>query len=1110
MLKDIRYFIDENVERQEQLECSWANTIEENRQASLNAFKQTMPTIYHTLKSANNCPESVFVNKDGELDIVDTSNGKALYGYDVNRNISEHLKKFEANPLTVSFNSSGHTDFLPKDIEVLVVFGIGLGPHLLSLLQNYKIRHLVIYEPNLGYLNCSLSFGIWGKVFNLATQQNTAIYLQTDINAKMVMKELGELYQAYPFDRVYVYQHYHTPEFDDAVSVFSKNTLNNLGMMVRESFPLRSHEDFLPPWPPVTDPEQWSSNNLNQHVFKQNIDTLLRFFPDIAKEFEHYVPSKWKPLANVKGEVNIFHIASGSALYGESPLADEMAAYNAFVKTPTKERLALGSIQGKTSQFSHQKMARRIEGIFKGIKASDEVLPEEIGALLLFGIGAGYKLEKLYNCFNVDCFFVCEPNRDYFFASLYAIDWKEILTKANIEDRRIYLNIGDDGSNLAKDLTGQFNAIGTHVIEAMYFSIGYDNQQLVPAAKKLREELRGIVALGEYFDYSRYGVAHTKWAIENKLKFYSKLSDLSEHVELSEVPVFIVGNGPSLDKLLPVLKEERGRAVVISCGTALQVLYKHGISPDFHAEIESNRDTFDWAVRVGSFDFLKKINLLSCNGVHPDTIKLFNDAFLSFKEGEASTVTINGLATEKKFPELKFAYPTVSNFVLNFSLEVGFKQLYLFGVDLGFVDGNHHHSKDSGYYKSDGTQLYDYLIQSKSSLVVKGNFRHSVLTKFEFNMARQMIEKAVAAYPKAYVYNLNDGAAIEGCLPLKPESVLLLSSTESKKDLLQWILESVHSSIDSDNFGSKFKLKFDQALLIQDVGEFIKLLDRKVSTKKDIRILIGQQRAFLIEKYLEEKSIFFYYFNGSINYINSVLIKITCIKDGTVLESVLEQVLSLWRDFLDQAHCSLSSYPDELDIISSAPRDRQNIILRDYFIDNGVELVSTTLHTQATLFNDSMCVYENKNLPSSQYQLEFLSTIRDIDLRNKKSEKVAFILSDLSLIDKLEYQKINDINGVLVLHPNKSNDEHINEVVFYTAVLSLVSTDKISVVVPKSINKDWLRRSCDLILNLKNSMYVAFETRSMIAFCTSDLQEHELTNGAGDRFRFAPEFTRNA
>ena len=95
-------------------------------------------------------------------------------------------------------------------------------------------------------------------------------------------------------------------------------------------------------------------------------------------------------------------------------------------------------MHGKTSLIKHNG-----KGIFKGIKASDEVLPEEVGALLLFGIGAGYKLEKLYNCFNVECLFVCEPNRDYFFASLYAIDWSKILTKVYNENRRIYLNIGD-------------------------------------------------------------------------------------------------------------------------------------------------------------------------------------------------------------------------------------------------------------------------------------------------------------------------------------------------------------------------------------------------------------------------------------------------------------------------------------------------------------------------------------------------------------------------------------------------------------------------------------------------------------------------------------------
>ena len=447
--------------------------------------------------------------------------------------------------------------------------------------------------------------------------------------------------------------------------------------------------------------------------------------------------------------------------------------------------------------------------------------------------------------------------------------------------------------------------------------------------------------------------------------------------------------------------------------------------------------------------------------------------------------------------------------MINFSLEIGFQQLYLIGVDLGFVDGNHHHSKDSGYYKSDGSQLYDYLKQSKSSLVIKGNFRHSVLTKFEFNMARQMIEKTVAAYPNADVYNLNDGAAIEGCLPLKPDSVLLLNSVKTRKKLMQWILKSAHSSIDSDSFGSRFKLKFNNNFLTQEVSEFIKLLNRNLLTKKDIKTLIEQQRTLLTESYFAEKSIFFYYFNGSINYINSVLTKVTCIKEDSLFDSVLEQVLHYWREFLGQAYYSLSAYPEEFDIISSAPRDRQNIMLRDYFIDNDIKLVSRTLNAQVAMFEESINLDKTSEVLVIKYQIEFLNSIRDIHMWNKQADRVAFISSDLSLIDTLENQRAHGFSGVLVLHPSESEDGRINELVFFAAVLSLVSTDKISIVVPKSINKDWLRTICDFILKLKNSTYVAFESRSMIAFCTSDLQEHELTNGAGDRFRFAPEFTRN-
>ena len=159
----------------------------------------------------------------------------------------------------------------------------------------------------------------------------------------------------------------------------------------------------------------------------------------------------------------------------------------------------------------------------------------------------------------------------------------------------------------------------------------------------MREELRLIVAMGDYFEHSRYGVAHTKWALENNVRFLSSLNDKNRHRRLHDVPVFVVGNGPSLDGLLPLLHEQKDNVIVISCGTALQALHKNGIVPDFHAEVEQNRTTFDWSTRIEDPEYLKKIRLISCNGLHPDTISLYKDSYIAFKTGEAASLMMGSL-----------------------------------------------------------------------------------------------------------------------------------------------------------------------------------------------------------------------------------------------------------------------------------------------------------------------------------------------------------------------------------------------------------------------------------------------------------------------------------
>ena len=86
-------------------------------------------------------------------------------------------------------------------------------------------------------------------------------------------------------------------------------------------------------------------------------------------------------------------------------------------------------------------------------------LPSVIKSLIIFGLGQGVQLEKLLDEYDVEKLFLVEPNRDFFYASLFSIDWSAILQKIDEREGRLYLNIGDDGTHLVKDILRQFQTI---------------------------------------------------------------------------------------------------------------------------------------------------------------------------------------------------------------------------------------------------------------------------------------------------------------------------------------------------------------------------------------------------------------------------------------------------------------------------------------------------------------------------------------------------------------------------------------------------------------------------------------------------------------------------
>jgi hypothetical protein len=381
--------------------------------------------------------------------------------------------------------------------------------------------------------------------------------------------------------------------------------------------------------------------------------------------------------------------------------------------------------------------------------------------------------------------------------------------------------------------------------------------------------------MGEYFDHAYYGIAHTKEGMRRKTPVLASNPASKLNYDDKEVPVFIVGNGPSLDSSIEAIKEWQGQAIVVSCGTALQALHRHGITPDFHAEIEQNRSTFDWAVLIGDLEYLKNITLLSCNGIHPDTCDLYKDVMIAFKEGESSTVSALNVLGRENFTTLLNAFPTVSNFAIDLFSTIGFTSIYLIGVDLGFVDVKHHHSKSSGYYQENGEETYDFTKSVNTSLIVPGNFRPKVNTKHEFKVSRQVIEQVTGAKPKEQgFYNCSDGAKIQGALPLRPDELLIVATANQKTQIVEKLKTLIFSTKQLDNYVEKFEKHYSQDLLIEELTTFQTLIEKEVTGKEDVEQIINKQKEMLFSSYKNGKSLLFYYMYGTVNYTNALLTKL--------------------------------------------------------------------------------------------------------------------------------------------------------------------------------------------------------------------------------------------
>ena len=810
-----------------------------------------------------------------------------------------------------------------------MLLGCGLGMHVLQLLQHRNIDNLIIYEPEIQYFQCSSLVNKWDEIFTLARQQNCQIFIQLEKDGRDIINDMLELTEHKNVSHFYLYQHYNHPVFNSLYQELLAKPWSNIRENGISFSPSNNYNHYVPTWTPSIPLNSLRSVSLASPVLAKNLTALQKYFPNIYAEFKDYQPEIWLPVLNQQGEVNIIKADSLRPWYSEHPKQDCEFNYQNFNEQPNKDGLVLGYKGTKLAHYLHYQFVKQTEELLE--KAEEEVgaLPENVASIIMFGIGVGYQIETLLANHKVEKLFLCEPNTDFFYASLFAIDWLAIFETIDRSNARIYLNIGDDGSHLFRDLLGQFHSIGPYILNSTYFYQSYYNASLNTAIAQLREQLQVVISMGEYFDHAYYGIEHTKEGMRRQYPLLVSNPSSKLSYDDKEVPVFIIGNGPSLDMSIEAIKEWRDQAIVISCGTALQALYRHGITPDFHAEIEQNRSTYDWPVLIGDLDYLKNITLISCNGIHPDTATLYKDVLLAFKEGESSTVSALSVLDRKQFEVLQHAFPTVSNFVCDLVSTLGFSHIYLMGVDLGFVDVKHHHSKSSGYYKEDGKETYDYSESNNTSLVVPGNFRPTVNTKHEFKVSRQIIEQVTYKKPKTQnFYNCSDGARIKGANPLRIEQLLIVVSPEQKQHAIKQICTQLFTNKHIQNFTQVFENKYSQQLLHRELSILQELSAKPVVDTKQVKLLINKQKEMLYESYRNGQSLLFYYLYGTLNFFNAMLTKLQAVKNDNkfALQNVNDS-LRYWQRTITNINDFLKTENRHFDSSEFSQNEREKSIL---------------------------------------------------------------------------------------------------------------------------------------------------------------------------------------
>jgi len=497
-------------------------------------------------------------------------------------------------------------------------------------------------------------------------------------------------------------------------------------------------------------------------------------------------------------------------------------------------------------------------------------IPNFYPLVVFQGVGLGYQIEELVTSCEVENALIIEPDVEIFAASLLTVDWAKVCSRFRTNGRSIRFLIGAEHTE-----EGIWPVLVRHL---MHFTPIFPIMNLFlnergdpvmdSVAKRInREAVATLSSWGHYDDEVRQmnNAVHA---------FHEKISIIPDKGSIrSDLPVLIVGSGPSIDDRIEDIRRHSGSALIVSAGTGLRALLENDIYPDFHVESESDFMTYRITSSYDS-EKMKKIRIIASSQVCPLIWPLFGDQMLFFKEE-------NPIGHIFSRPEKRIAHgtPTCTNAALALCVQLGLRNFYLFGMDFGFKDHAKHHSSGSVFMKSENSELKSQL-QERARKRFKSTFKvdgvdpeQPVYTNAIYFTAKRSVENLIQVTKQPQnaelsYHNCSDGAEIEGAPWLDTDTFNERIADEGSSTGLNLVVSQLFSEkrelVDLENLDRKLE---SIEVKLADIAAYTrKLCQNRLRGKKDITRLSSELSRYLEGTLINEDKGFYYMIRGAIRH----------------------------------------------------------------------------------------------------------------------------------------------------------------------------------------------------------------------------------------------------